>query len=281
MLTEATKRNLRRKSGWVDEVQMHRGKPLFSLLELSLTELCNRKCVFCPRVDDAFYPNQNLHMRDSLAANIAAELDELDYEGGVLLCGYGEPLLHPNLDWIVGMFTCRVEIVTNGDHLTAERAEYLHKAGVDHFVVSAYDGPHQIPHFQKVFEQAGILEEHYTIRDRWHSDVDDFGLKLTNRAGTVTTGNQDPVDTAKPCHYPAYQMLIDWNGDALLCPQDWHKKVKFGNVNNESLLEIWQSPSLNRYRRQLMRGSRCQAPCIGCNADGTLHGYNHVSAWKP
>ena len=38
--------------------------PLGSLLtvELNTTELCNRKCVFCPRVDPGVYPNRSLHL---------------------------------------------------------------------------------------------------------------------------------------------------------------------------------------------------------------------------
>ena len=33
-----------------------------TVVELNTTELCNRKCPFCPRVDPKTYPNQNIHM---------------------------------------------------------------------------------------------------------------------------------------------------------------------------------------------------------------------------
>lgn len=284
MLNEATRANLRRKSAYVDVVQMHNGKPLPSLVELNITELCNRSagsakpCVFCPRIDAAFFPNQKLHMSLTIAGKIASDLGEIDYRGTVVLCGYGEPILHPRLEELVkGFAGVRVEIVTNGDFLSAAKIASLSDAGVKFFIVSMYDGAHQVERLTAMFAEAGCTD--YLLRDRWHTEADQFGLKLTNRAGTVEVGPQAPVDQSRPCHYPAYEMLIDWNGDVLLCPQDWHRKVRFGNVAGQSLLSVWTSPALHKRRRQLIDGRRCEAPCNGCNTDGTLHGFNHVPAW--
>jgi radical SAM protein with 4Fe4S-binding SPASM domain len=286
MLNDATRENLRRKSAYVDAVQMRDGVPLPSWIDLSLTELCNRSaghkkaCVFCPRIDPDFYPNQKLHMPLALARKIADELRALSYEGVVVLCGYGEPLLHPQLAELVSLFQgIRVEVVTNGDFLTPQRIATLSKAGVNYFVVSMYDGPEQIEKFTQRFAEAGCSD--FLLRDRWHTEADDFGLKLTNRGGTVTVGDQDPVQAGRPCHYLTYQMQVDWNGDVLLCPQDWHKKLKFGNVTGQTLMEIWTGSAMNKRRINLIEGKRCDAPCNQCNTDGTLHGFNHAPAWRP
>jgi len=281
-LTESTKKNLRRKSGYIDSVQMHQGRPLFSWLELNVTELCNRKCVFCPRHDPSFYPNQKLHLPIQLTEKISKELGELRYKGAVVLCGYGEPLLHPNFPEIVRIISknSRVEIVTNGDELTSKNVSQLFELGASYFVVSMYDGPEQVENFQKIFSVAGLSEDYFILRDRWHSEEDAFGLKLTNRGGTIDVGNQDPVVTDRPCHYPAYSMTIDWNGDVLLCVQDWNKRIKLGNLNFQTLLEVWYSSELAKWRRRLIQGRRSKLPCSRCNTDGTLHGYNHVASWQ-
>ena len=280
-INESTKTNLRRKSAYIDNVQMHGDVPLFSWIDFNVTELCNRQCVFCPRIDPSFYPNQNLHIAPELIQKIADELHALNYQGAIVLCGYGEPLLHPKLDDLVARFgeSVRVEIVTNGDFLTPETISKLIAAGTDYFVVSMYDGPHQTAAFRSMFKEAGCDEEQYLLRDRWHSEEDGFGLKLTNRAGTVSVGVQEEIDVTHPCHYLAYSMTVDWNGDVLLCVQDWHKKVKLGNLNHQSLLEIWTSSPMCKRRIQLAHGRRTSAPCNTCNADGTLHGFNHVRAW--
>ena len=40
--------------------------------------------------------------------------------------------------------------------------------------------------------------------------------------------------------------MIDWNGDVMLCVQDWNKKVKFGNLFSNTLLDSWNSKALTR-----------------------------------
>ena len=280
-LNESTKRNLRRKSKYVDDVQLQGKIPIFSWVDINLTELCNRTCIFCPRADESFYPNQNLHMSMDLIRKIGAELKDLRYQGAIVLSGFGEPLLHPKILEIVSILSknARVEIVTNGDHLSSELIGDLLEAGAAYLVVSMYDGPHQIKTYSDMFAEVSREDDFFLLRDRWHSQEDGFGLKLTNRAGTIDIGDQEPVDLAQPCHYPSYSMTIDWNGDALLCVQDWNKKVKLGNIFSESLMEIWISSNLSRRRIQLAHGNRKLSPCVLCNADGTLHGYNHVKAW--
>jgi radical SAM protein with 4Fe4S-binding SPASM domain len=145
--------------------------------------------------------------------------------------------------------------------------------------VSMYDGPHQIPHFDEMFRAAGIKPKDYILRDRWHNAASDFGLKLTNRAGTIDAGYQRVVDTNNLCFYPAYSMAVDWNGDVLLCVQDWNKRLRFGNLNGQSLFETWQAKALHKRRLKLMQIGRDNEPCSNCNADGCFHGRDHVTKW--
>lgn len=287
MLTTATAANLERKAHWADHVQLHEGKPLPSWIDLSVTDLCNRSfghpnaCVFCPRADPQVYPNQALHMPLSLARKMADELHGLNYEGAVVLCGFGEPLLHPEIVDLVAAFgrhKLHLEIVTNGDRLKPHVIEALSAAGTSFFTVSMYDGSHQVETLTKAFEEAECKD--FILRDRWHGPELDYGLKLTNRAGTVKVGNQPLAEGDAECFYPSYSLAIDWNGDALLCVQDWHKRVKFGNAALQSLLEIWNSTAIHKRRMRLIKGRRIESPCRDCNACGTLHGSEHAEAWQ-
>ena len=74
-------------------------------------------------------------------------------------------------------------------------------------------------------------------------------------------------------------MMIDWNGSVFLCTQDWQRKVSSGNINNEKIIDIWNSNILKKYRKQLSCGKRTENPCKSCNANGTLDGENSKKAW--
>ena len=194
-VTEKTKLNILRKSDFVDKVQLDsNGNPLFSWLDISLTELCNRLCTFCPRIDKNFYPNQNLNFSISLAKKIADELHAMNYTGGVVFCGYGEPLLHPEIEKILEAFRgIHTEIVTNGDKLHASRVADLFSCGLSFLCVSMYDGPHQVEYFENMMREAGVDKERYILRDRWHTEEDSFGHKLTNRSGVMVFGPDPPT----------------------------------------------------------------------------------------
>lgn len=274
--------NIKRKSKYVDQVQMYDGIPLFSWIDINVTELCNRKCEFCPRIDATNYPNQNLNMTVSLAQRIASELKDLNFAGGVIFSGHSEPILNKDILGIVASFGSGVhtEMVTNGDKLSVQLIKDLFSAGLGVLLVSMYDGPFQIEYFSKMFADASIDEGFYVLRDRWYTIEEDYGVKLTNRAGSVTTGHQQEIEESRPCYYTHYSMQLDWNGDVLLCVQDFSKKIRLGNLYQRSLVEIWQSPNMNKYRKTLGRGFRAMYPCSQCNVNGTLHGNNHLRAWQ-
>ena len=282
MITAATAENLKRKSAIVDKVQFHQGLPLFSFIDLNITELCNRKCTFCPRHDPEKYPNQDLHISIPLIEKMAAELASLQWQGIVNICGYGEPLMCPHVVPVVQILSDRgiqVEIVTNGDRVTAPLAKALHAAGLRKLVISLYDGPQQRERFQNMLREEG--DDFYVLRDRWYDATADYGLVLTNRAGVLSNGPDANAYREHACYYTHYMMTIDWNGDVLLCVQDWNKRVKMGNAFSQSLVEIWSSHLWSRFRRRLLQGERSKLdPCCHCNANGTLHGASHAAAWQ-
>ena len=173
-----------------------------------------------------------------------------------------------------------MEVITNGDVLTPKKLQELYISDVSRVLISMYDGEHQIDKFKSMTKQANVPEELIILRDRWYDKFNDFGVKLTNRAGTISTGDQDIVDRTKNCFYPTYQFLIDWDGNIYLCPQDWQRKNSMGNVMQETINQIWIGKKLTNFRKNLLLGKRNSNPCKNCNADGTLLGKNHAKKWN-
>lgn len=285
-MKEGMKKNIDRKKSTINEVVKLNGSPLFSFVEININELCNRVCQFCPRNDPKTYPNQNLHMSLETATKIANQLQEINFSGIVNISGTGEPLLTKHVVDIVSIFgqkNIHVEIVTNGDTLKKNNGKILIKqlydAGLQQFVVSLYDGPEQVEYFNSLFENCGINDSQYTLRDRWYDESEEYGLLYTNRAGYIKNSLKKNEDTA--CYYTHYAMYIDWNGDILLCCQDmYNRTTKFGNVNDKSLMEIWLDPKLMEYRKRLGTGDRSLSPCNNCNANGRIFGENHKKVWS-
>ena len=57
------------------------------------------------------------------------------------------------------------------------------------------------------------------------------------------------------------------------------KKI-LGNINNESILTIWQNEILKKVRNNLSNAKRIDSPCSECDANGTMMGIEYVKKWE-
>jgi radical SAM protein with 4Fe4S-binding SPASM domain len=256
------------------------GVPLPSWIEISPIDICNRVCAFCPKSDDSVAPNQNQRMPKILYNKIANELKDLGFQGTIMIAGYGEPLLNKDVIDMSKVFSefCNVEVTTNGDPLNEKFIKELYEAGVSKLIISMYDGEHQIAEYNELFKKANIDTDKYILRDRWYTKEDNYGVKLTNRAGVLNSNTVIKKDSQ--CFYPFYSMMVDWNGDVFLCTQDWNRRIKSGNLMLSTVYEVWTSKMLKKYRTHLNDGKRDLPPCNTCDADGTLHGKEYVAIWE-
>ena len=262
--------------------------PFFSLIEFNLSGLCNRECVFCPRVDPAIFPNINEHIPIELYEKIMNELAEVDYDGMVLYSAFGEPLLYKRIEELIVLSKkicpkVRVESVTNGDFVTPKKLKSLFDAGLDTLLISLYDGPHQQEIFKTMMSEVGLTDKQVVLRDRWLPPEENYGITLVNRSGMVNIPEVGVGAIKEPlkrrCFYPFYQVVVDYDGSALLCTHDWGKKFIVGNLNQQTIHELWDNDRIKKVRESLANSDRGFAPCNGCDADGTLMGGDHFAQW--
>ena len=141
------KKNIKRRKLIVDEgIKFYKKLPLPSWIELSLIDVCNRSCVFCPKSDSSIAPDTYQKMSRALIDKLYLDLKKIKYNGSIALCGYGEPLLHKDIEYITMKLSklCNVEIVTNGDVLTPKLLKKLFMAKAGRCLISMYDGIEQI-----------------------------------------------------------------------------------------------------------------------------------------
>ena len=111
-------------------------------------------------------------------------------------------LYYKDISYIVKKLSnvSKVEIITNGDVLSSKRLQELYLAKVSKVLVSMYDGPDQIEKFKEMTKKANVPDDLVILRDRWYDKYNDFGVKLTNRAGTIQTGDQENIGKYSNCY---------------------------------------------------------------------------------
>jgi hypothetical protein len=103
---------------------------------------------------------------------------------------------------------------------------------------------------------------------KWRGVVDYVGLGgVSNRAGSVRPEMLGAEHApAKACVLPFRDLNIWSDGKAVLCCDDWNEEYVVGDLNTQTLAEIWRGEPLTRARRAHMeaRGSDV-AVCAKCN----------------
>jgi len=260
--------------------------PFHSLMtiEVNATELCNRKCVFCPRHDEEVYPNQHLHMEPIYAKKIASNIADAGYFGRVSFSGFGENMMYKQFPSVVSEFRKAlpdniIECNTNGDLLLKRDglATALFDAGLSFMYINMYDGEHQRAEFQEVLDRENIPPEKYIFRKHWEEE--NHGLHLNNRSGVIRWIDVE-TDLKNPCYYTSYKMLVDWNGNVLFCSNDWGREHIVGNLLHHKIRDVWMSDKMRQFRENLGEGNREFSPCQTCSVKGDLFGkesYDHYS----
>ena len=277
--------NIKNKSVTVEEkIQLvnHNGSmfPLPTEIEISESGTCNRSCSFCPRSSPNFEDKKEF-IKNDLHEKMCQELKELNYEGTIRYSGFVEPLIDKNIFNLINMARrhlpeCNIEMVTNGDPLNLIRLNKLFANGLNRILISAYDGKEEAQKLEDLCISANLSNDQYIVRHRYYSEDQDFGITLSNRSGLMENA-EFKIESLKeflkkPCYIPSYTFFLDYQGDVLMCPHDWGKKMILGNLNNERLIDIWFSKKSMKIRKMLNDSNRNFKPCNVCDVEGTFMG---------
>ena len=254
--------------------------PLPTEIEISESGTCNRTCSFCPRSATDFVDKKEF-INDLLHEKLCLELKELNYKGTIRYSGFVEPLLDKNIYNLINKVRnhlpdSNIEMVTNGDPLNLKRLNKLFDNGLNKILISAYDGKEDAQKLEDLCVNANLTEKQYIVRHRYYSEDQDFGITLSNRSGLMENA-EFKINTLKeplknPCYIPSYTFFLDYQGDVLMCPHDWGKKVILGDLNKEKLKDIWFSKKFMGIRKMLNKSNRNFKPCNVCDVEGTFMG---------
>lgn len=97
-----------------------------------------------------------------------------------------------------------------------------------------------------------------------------------NYGGNVDYGNLRDKKIKKIKRWPCYHFwlspAIHWNGDFSICCNDYARKAVLGNVKNQTINELWNSPILQKFRQEQLKGNfNLPSICKDCNVWTMYH----------
>lgn len=267
-----------------------RAPGLPEIVQIESTNICNAKCVFCPR--DEMARKQGV-MDMALFTKIVDECAALGI-GHVRLHNYGEAFIDRRLvekiRYAKGAGIREVGIISNGSLITEEVARGVVEAGLDAINISVDAAGREVFEATRVglkydkviagierllrvrrelertrpklilsFVRQGDSAEEQAFIDRWRGRADKIHVTdLHNWAGTL----HDESDVRFPCYRVWLTFTVLWDGRVALCCADFDGRHILGDLRTSTIQEIWNSEAYRETRRaHLDHGgpSICQA----------------------
>jgi hypothetical protein len=248
------------------------------IVQIESTNLCNAKCVFCPR--DEMHRRQGVMDLD-LFKKVVDEAAALGITH-VRVHNYGEPFLDRGLVEKVRYAKSRgikeVGMISNGSLITEEIAQGMIDAGLDAINISVDAAG------KEVFEATRVHLDYDTVignirtlvrlRDasgrthpklilsfvrqnnsadeqafiaEWRKVADKIHITdLHNWAGTLNSQS----DVQYPCYRLWLTFTVLWDGRVSMCCADFDGRHVFGDLRTQSIAEVWNSPLYRAARRE-------------------------------
>jgi len=198
-----------------------------------------------------------------------------------------------------------VDLITNGSLLHHFKSEEIESSGLDFLSVSLdafSDNTYKKIRHNLKFEQVirnidrlssiqkpQIIIKFVEMKENAHefNDCKSFWnkrnipvskLNLTNRAGLFTdysnskshniiSGFHIIKSVANRCMVPFSHLCIYANGDVVICCHDYYKSTLVGNLNSESIHNIWNNFKMNTYRKRIYQNDLDQMElCRTCSS---------------
>ncbi|HEY9774836.1 MAG TPA: radical SAM/SPASM domain-containing protein [Planktothrix sp.] len=245
-------------------------RKLFEIVLIETRNTCTRKCWFC-KFGQERQDSEIREMDWDTIERVVFNLRDLDFAGRISWFWINEPLLDKRLFDIL-KFTREqcprafLSIITNGDLLNEKTQGKLFESGLDGLRISVYD--------DKTLAKMNELprSDRVVMLDMRNPDS-----HLENRAGNILQ-NRDLFESDKLgriksfCARPFEQLVIDTQGQVVLCCADMYSDVVMGDATKDRLEDIWNNERFEQYRNTLNESGRSGLKlCESCSYSGGSH----------
>ncbi len=241
--------------------------PLFNLVEIETVNWCDNDCSFCCK-NVKINKEDKVKMSDRLYESIINQLASLEYSGRVYLYSQGEPLCD---DQIIERALYAKEklplaslyIYTNGNKLTVDKFCELF-AIVDSFTIDNYNDDLKMnPRIEKVYN---FIQEHPEYdSNKVHLVIQPKNVMRSSRGGTSPNRHLNYV-LQTPCTMLFRQFVIRSNGEVALCCNDAKGEMIMGDLNQESIVDVWYGSKYRGVRKAMYAGRQNIGICSKCDS---------------
>jgi len=278
----ATENLLRRQAKPIRRLLLATGRDrapsMPEIVQIESTNICNAKCVFCPR--DEMHRRQGI-MTFELFRKIVDECVELGITH-VRMHNYGEAFIDKQLVEKVRYAKQKgiqeVGVISNGSLITEAVARGMIEAGLDAINISVDAAGKEVfeatrlglkydkvianierlvrmrtasgkrrPKLILSFVRQNNSADEQAFIEHWRAIADKVHITdLHNWAGTLNTES----DVNYPCYRPWLTFTVLWDGRVSLCCADFDGKIILGDLNTASIRDIWNAEPYRDARRQ-------------------------------
>lgn len=267
------------RTAWEDAFRSTPPIPLNIDIELSAT--CNLRCGFCFLQDPKY---QTIKHTPSMPHHLAVEAIYQAYTLGVpaiKLNWRGESTLHPKFTKITelaasfefheiicntngncpeeaidGLMAC-TKVIFSLDSMDKGQYESMRKGGKIRDIMRTIniliEKGHKNIHVRRVITKENQDEDFVQIaKSAWKSFVNVSEHYCMDRNSDKKMQLSSKNQKARTyCGYPSQRLVVASNGDIFPCCVDYFGEMKLGNIQYNSLYEVWNSKKLNSLRRNL------------------------------
>jgi len=248
-------------------------------LQVETTNRCNAKCLFCPHHKFAEFGTMSQELYEKIVDE-ASRLPALEVFTPMLT---GEPFCDPQFVERLKLARSKLpnvmlEVYTNGHLLTKDLIDQLCQVKEMRFSVSlnaitpetrkrmtGLDDYVKVADMMLYMEHVGMP---YRATMVGYPEIRQEEIRAFVKAGGLAIqyqswcGEQYPYDRRRwtSCPRAMNYMTVRWTGQVCLCCFDPFGKVDFGDLNKETIEDIWQSSRRREYQslHRQGRGAECE-----------------------
>jgi len=245
---------------------LYHNPQLFTHVEIETINRCNGNCDFCP-VSKKNDTREYCEMSQTLFENIINQLASINYQGRIALFSNNEPFLDERI--LERHKYARQKLpnayfylFTNGTLLNVEKFQEI-VSYLDELIIDNYQQDLQlIKPCQSIVEYCKTheeLKEKVTIVLRKPYEI------LTSRGGDAPNRVNIVSYPKEKCTLPFKQLIIRPDGKVSLCCNDPLGKNTLGDLQKDTIIDIWNNDRFKMVRKCLVEGRENWNHCKNCD----------------